>query len=161
MSRLKCRVEEVLNSLSNKRVKQEKLLEFKKQVLSNKSLKEYFKNNPTEKEILQNDIKKHSYNDKILFRNLDTLPFYAVPKEIMATTAEQVAVCTSGSGLYVPDWLANQSTQLQMANDNQIKNKMGAGFKLVFVEPDEAQTSSVISSMIQFPIAAQRYNQTG
>jgi hypothetical protein len=41
-----------LNSLSNKRVRDEKLLEFKKQIVSNKSLKEYFKNNPTEKEIL-------------------------------------------------------------------------------------------------------------
>lgn len=56
VSRVKGRVEEVLQTLSNKRVRDEKLLEFKKQVVSNKSLKEYFKNNPVEKEVLQNDI---------------------------------------------------------------------------------------------------------
>ena len=41
--KLKARVEHVLNTLSTKRVKDEKLLEFKKQIVSNKSLKEYFK----------------------------------------------------------------------------------------------------------------------
>ena len=97
----------MLSALGNRRVKDEKLIEFKKQVISNKSLKEYFKNNPQEKEILQNDIKKNSYNDRILFKNLDTLPFYAVPREFMATNPEQISLCTSGSGLYVPDWLAN------------------------------------------------------
>lgn len=88
ISRVKGRVDEVLATLSNKRVKEEKLLEFKKQVVSNKSLKEYFKNNPVEKEVLQNDIQKHSFNDKQMFRHLDTLPFYAIPKEIMAVTPE-------------------------------------------------------------------------
>lgn len=44
--KMKGRVEEVLSTLSNKRVRDEKLLEFKKQVVSNKSLKEYFKSNP-------------------------------------------------------------------------------------------------------------------
>lgn len=44
--------------MSTKKVKAEKLVEFKKQVISNKSLKEYFKNNQTEKDILQNDIEK-------------------------------------------------------------------------------------------------------
>jgi len=53
---MKGRVDQVLSTLSPKRVKEEKLLEFKKQVVSNKSLKEYFKNNPTEKMVLQNDI---------------------------------------------------------------------------------------------------------
>ena len=52
VAKTKGRVEQVLGSLSNKRVRDEKLLEFKKQILSNKSLKEYFKNNPSEKQIL-------------------------------------------------------------------------------------------------------------
>ena len=86
--KMKARVDTVLSTLSTKRVKDEKVLEFKKQIVSNKSLKEYFKNNPNEKEILQNDIQKNSYKDKILFRNLGTLPSYAVPKEIMATTKD-------------------------------------------------------------------------
>ena len=50
--KMKGRVDVVLGSLCNKRVRDEKLLEFKKQVLSNKSLKEYFKCNPTEKAVL-------------------------------------------------------------------------------------------------------------
>ena len=56
---LKSRVDEVLGTLSNKRVRDEKLTEFKKSIVGNKSLKQYFKNNPTEKEILQNDIEKN------------------------------------------------------------------------------------------------------
>ena len=53
---MKGRVKDVLATLSNKRVRDEKLVDFKKQVISNKSLKEYFKNNPQEKQVLQNDI---------------------------------------------------------------------------------------------------------
>lgn len=56
ITKMKGRVDEVLATLSNKRVRDEKVLEFKKQVVSNKSLKEYFKSNPTEKIVLQNDI---------------------------------------------------------------------------------------------------------
>ena len=86
--KMKGRVEQVLNSLSNKRVRDEKLLEFKKQIVSNKSLKEYFKSNPSEKEILQNDIMKNQFKDKNFFKHLDTLPFYCIPKEILAQTPE-------------------------------------------------------------------------
>lgn len=50
--KMKSRVDEVTATLSNKRVKDEKLIEFKKQVVTNKSLREYFKQNPSEKEIL-------------------------------------------------------------------------------------------------------------
>ena len=52
LTKMKGRVEQVLGTLSNKRVREEKVLEFKKQVVTNKSLREYFKNNPSEKEIL-------------------------------------------------------------------------------------------------------------
>jgi len=52
VTNLKGRVKDVLATLSSKRVRDEKLVDFKKQVVSNKSLKEYFKNNPSEKEIL-------------------------------------------------------------------------------------------------------------
>lgn len=56
LARAKSRVEQVINMLSSKSVQQQKVLEFKKQLVSNKSLKEYFKENPQEKEILLNDI---------------------------------------------------------------------------------------------------------
>jgi hypothetical protein len=149
-----------LNALGNKRVRDEKLLEFKKQILSNKSLKEYFKHNPSEKEILQNDIKKNSFNDKILFMGLETLPFYTIPSSIIATTPEEIGMCTTGSGQYVPDWLPNP-TQSVMSKDNLIKNKIGGSFNLVFVDADEAQTSSLILSMVNFPVAAEKFRQSG
>jgi len=88
VSRVKSRVEEVLNTLSNKKVRDEKLLEFKKQIVSNKSLKEYFKNNPSEKEILQNDVSKNQSTHKLQFKHLGTLPFYCIPSEIIAVTEE-------------------------------------------------------------------------
>ena len=109
ITKMKGRVDQVLGTLSNKRVRDEKVLEFKKQVVSNKSLKEYFKNNPTEKIVLQNDIQKNSYSDKVLFKHLDTLPFYCVPKEIMATTPDQLQMCTAGTGQHVPGWVQGGS----------------------------------------------------
>lgn len=56
VGKVKSRIEAVLGALSNKAVTYEKVLEFKKQLVSNKNLKEYFKANPKEKEILVNDI---------------------------------------------------------------------------------------------------------
>ena len=80
LAKSKSRVESVFNHLSNKNVTQQKVLEFKKQLVSNKSLKEYFKTNPEEKEILDNDIKKaHMRNDRFLFRSLDVMPSYVIP----------------------------------------------------------------------------------
>lgn len=46
LTKIKTRVEDVTRTLDNKSVKQEKVNEFKKQLLSNKRLKEYFKENP-------------------------------------------------------------------------------------------------------------------
>ncbi len=79
-----------MRALDNKTVKSEKTNEFKKQLLSNKRLKEYFKSNPEEKEILLNDITK---NDKLskykfMFRHLSFLPSYVLPQQIMAATPE-------------------------------------------------------------------------
>jgi len=56
---LHTRIEDVLETLNAKRVKAEKLNEVKKQLLSSKRLKEYFKQNPKEKEILESDLKKN------------------------------------------------------------------------------------------------------
>lgn len=54
--KFKSRVDSVFGTLSNKQVAREKMLEFKKQLVSNKGLREYFDGNPQEKEILLNDI---------------------------------------------------------------------------------------------------------
>ena len=58
-------------------------------MVSNRALKEYFKQNPEEKEILTNDIRKaHMRNDKFLFRSLDVMPSFFIPKEMIAITPE-------------------------------------------------------------------------
>ena len=77
--KIKSRVEDVIRTLDNKTVKQEKINEFKKQLLSSKKLKEYFKEHPSEKEILQSDLQKGLKDDSFLFKHLDHLPFYAIP----------------------------------------------------------------------------------
>ena len=85
LNRLKSRVETVLGTLSNKAVNNEKVIEFKKQLVSNKSLKQYFAEHPEEKEILLNDIDKVTgRTDRYLFRNLDVMPSYVIPENIMA-----------------------------------------------------------------------------
>lgn len=80
--KIKTRVEDVLRTLDNKTVKSEKTVEFKKQLLSNKRLKEYFKEHPEEKEIILNDISK---NDKLskstfMYKHLSYLPSYVLPQ---------------------------------------------------------------------------------
>ena len=65
------------------------MLEFKKQLVSNKRLREYFAENPQEKEILVNDIQKaHCKNDRYLFRSLDVMPDYVIPDEMIAVTRD-------------------------------------------------------------------------
>jgi len=89
LKRLKSRVESVISNLSTKTVQKEKLLEFKKQLVSNKSLKSYFEEHPDEKDILLNDISKmNKGNNRFLFQNLDVMPSYVIPEGIMAMTAE-------------------------------------------------------------------------
>lgn len=77
------------------------MIEFKKQIVSARGLKEYFKSNPMEKEILMNDIQKavkHS-TDKCLFKSLDIIPPYLVPESIMIVTEEEMAQATIGVNL--------------------------------------------------------------
>ena len=75
LNRLKSRVTSVLDSLNNKAVTREKMIEFKKALVSNKSLKSYFEEHPEEKGIILNDISKISRrNDNHLFKNLDVMP---------------------------------------------------------------------------------------
>mmetsp|Transcript_36060 Transcript_36060/g.26795 ORF Transcript_36060/g.26795 Transcript_36060/m.26795 type:complete len:130 (+) Transcript_36060:246-635(+) len=98
LEKIKTRVEDVSNYLSIKRIKAEKTVEFKKQLLSNHKLKEYFKQNPQEKEVLLNDIKHAKVGqEKFLFKHLSILPSYAIPKQIMATNEEQLQLCSFGS----------------------------------------------------------------
>ena len=131
LSRLKSRVETVLNTLSNKKVNEEKVLEFKKQLVSNRSLKDYFKNNPEEKDILMNDISKaYSKRDRYLFKALDVMPPYVIPASIMAVTPEQVSQCTIGTQSFLPgNMFGTNVGKSLMYNDS-----------FNFVEPDHPAT---------------------
>lgn len=93
----------MINSLSNKTVANEKVIEFKKQLVSNKSLKSYFAEHQEEKEILLNDIDKvQKRANKYLYKNLDVMPGYVIPENIMAMTGEQLAQCTLGTASVIP-----------------------------------------------------------
>lgn len=52
LERVKSRVEDVSGAITGKVANQERMDEVKKQLLTNKRLKEYFKSNPKEKDIL-------------------------------------------------------------------------------------------------------------
>ena len=88
--KIKSRVEDVTRTLDNKTVKMEKTNEFKKQLVSNKRLKEYFLQHPEEKEILINDLAKNDiYNkNRHMYKHLSFLPSYVLPSQIMATTLD-------------------------------------------------------------------------
>lgn len=97
--KIKTRVEDVTRSLDNRTVKMEKTNEFKRQLLSNKRLREYFNEHPEEKEVLVNDLQKNDLTAKnrLLFKHLDFLPFYVLPQQIMALTLDQIKLCTTGT----------------------------------------------------------------
>ena len=151
ISKSKSRVESVIQHLSNKAVQQQKVLEFKKQLVSNRALKEYFKQNPDEKEILSNDIRKaHMRNDKYLFHSLDVMPSYVIPQEMLAITPEQIAMCGVGNA---------QPCLNSFGNTNALKlsqNLAKHGIRTTFAEPENA--ASIVQNMVGFPAAVQRYN---
>lgn len=142
LNRLKSRVETVLGTLSNKAVNNEKVIEFKKQLVSNKSLKQYFAEHPEEKEILLNDIDKVTgRTDRYLFRNLDVMPSYVIPENIMAQTEDQIALCTLGSASVIPG----------ATNHNRSLSR----FQLEFVEQDNP--SRIVQNLVGYPAAVERY----
>jgi len=101
IGKFKSRCDSVLATLSSKAVNREKMLEFQKQLVSARGLKEYFKTNPQEKEILMSNIQKASKHstDKSLFKSLDIIPPYLVPDAIMMVTEEEMAQSTIGVNL--------------------------------------------------------------
>jgi len=119
--------------------------------VSNRALKEYFKQNPEEKEILQNDIRKaHLKNDRYLFHSLDVMPSYVIPKEMVAVTPEQIAMCGIGNSAPCLNTFGNTSG-LKLS-----QNLAKHGLRTSFVEPE--MQASIVRNMVGFPAAVQRYN---
>jgi len=145
----------VLATLSTKAVMREKTLEFKKQLVSNKGLREYFSEHAEEKEILMNDIMKMKKcrTDMTLFKSLDIIPSYLVPDSIMFTTEEEMADTTIGVNL----------AKLPEAHKKDIPgmsvNNLLSHMKLKWVEPDNP--SSLVQNLVGFPGAVERYKAKG
>ena len=126
-------------------------MEFKKQLVSNKSLKEYFKNNPQEKEILLNDIEKaHTKYDRYLFRSLDVMPDYVIPGQMIASTPDQINACTIGTGCILP----GNSAGVIQTGKNLNQKEIGGG-DLIVVEDDNP--SGIVQKLVGFPAAVERY----
>lgn len=143
LNRLKSRVTSVLDSLNNKAVTREKMIEFKKALVSNKSLKSYFEEHPDEKDIIINDISKISRaNDRHLFKCLEVLPQYVIPENIMALNPEQLNMCTLGTASVIPGRV-NHGRSLASQRITHIV--------------DQDDQSKVIQSLVDYPAAIERY----
>lgn len=130
LMKIKTRVEDVTKSLDNRTVKAEKTNEFKKQLISNKRLREYFTEHPDEKEILINDLQKNDINkNKLLYKHLDFLPFYVLPQQILAMTMDQIKACTTGT----------QSIVFGSSNGSISKDRTLAGTLITGEAPAEVQ----------------------
>jgi len=144
VERMKSRVEDIVRQLTNKKVLDEKLVEFKKQIVSNKSLKQYFKNNPQEKEILQNDISKKPVVHKKQYSHLKALPYYCIPSHIIAVTEEQRKQCTAGTGFHNQ---TSDSTSGNLSVKHRLEYILG-GLQLVYADADEANPDNKGASSV-------------
>lgn len=111
-------------------------------MVSNKSLKSYFADHPDEKDILINDISQVTKRtDRYLFKNLDVMPSYVIPENIMPVTAEQLASCTLGTASVIPG----------MTNHNRSLSK----FPVLIVEQDHP--CKLVVNLVGYPAAVERY----
>ncbi|CAI2360978.1 unnamed protein product [Moneuplotes crassus] len=88
VNRLKGRVDDILCTLSSKKIKDYMGNEIKKQILNNKRLKEYFDEHQEEKDILKSSVESE-YKFRFLNQNLDFVPDYLLPKHILASAIEK------------------------------------------------------------------------
>lgn len=88
VNRLKSRVDDILCTLTNKKIKSYMSNEIKKQILHSKKLKEYFQEHEEEKEILRSSLET-DYKYRHMNKNLDYLPDYCLPKAIVKSEIEQ------------------------------------------------------------------------
>lgn len=87
VNKLKSRIDDIHCTLTNKKIKTYMSNEIKKQILSSKKLKEYFKDHEEEKEILKSSIESE-YKYRHMHKNLDYIPSYLYPKSIVRNQIE-------------------------------------------------------------------------
>lgn len=88
VNKLKSRVDDILCTLSKKKIKSYMGNEIKKQILNNKRLKEYFDEHKEEKEVLKASVESE-YKFRFLNQNLDFVPDYLLPKNILISAIEK------------------------------------------------------------------------
>ena len=81
------------------------------------------------------------------------MPPYVIPKEVIAVTPEQIAMC--GIGHQMPCMNTFGNTSSLKLSQSLVKN----GITTTFVEPENP--SSIIQNMVGFPAAVERYNMQG
>jgi ATP-dependent RNA helicase DDX56/DBP9 len=84
VNRLKSRVDDILCTLSNKKIKEYMSNEIKRQILTNKKLKEYFNDHQEEKDILKSSIES-DYKFRFMNKNLDFVPEYCTPRHVLVS----------------------------------------------------------------------------
>jgi hypothetical protein len=89
LEKIRTRVFDIYRAVTPKLIKTEKLNEVKKQILKSKKLKQYFSEHDDEKEILKGSIKSEQEKAH-MFKHLDFLPDYCIPKSIIANPYEDV-----------------------------------------------------------------------
>jgi len=143
--KIKSRVEDIIRTLDNKTVKTEKINEFKKQLISNKRLKEYFNQHPEEKEILINDLAKNDTNKHaIMYKHLSFLPSYVIPSQIMAVSLDQIRNCTTGTLSALPGGSSGNLTKDRTLTGTLITSSTPTDNVLdYFADPDTAQSSLI------------------
>lgn len=88
VNKLKSRVDDILCTLTNKKIKQYMGNEIKKQILTSKKLKDYFQEHEEEKDILKSSIDS-GYKYRYMNKNLDFVPDYLMPNAIIKSAIEQ------------------------------------------------------------------------
>lgn len=73
-------------------------------------------------------------NDRFLFRSLDVMPSYVIPKEMIAITPEQIAMCGIGNAMPCLNAFGN------MAGLHLSQNLAKNGIRTTFVEPEHPAT---------------------
>lgn len=160
--KIKSRVEDIIRTLDNKTVKTEKINEFKKQLISNKRLKEYFNQHPEEKEILINDLAKNDTNKHaIMYKHLSFLPSYVIPSQIMAVSLDQIRNCTTGTLSALPGGSSGNLTKDRTLTGTLITSSTPTDNVLdYFADPDTAH-SSLIQNLASLPAVVRTFNEKG
>ena len=92
---VKSRVEDIVRSLNDKIIKQERANELKLNILKSTKLKEYFKTHPKEKEVLASSVSRAKVSNS-MYRHLSYLPTYCMPKQLLALEDEDIKMSVSG-----------------------------------------------------------------